>query len=138
MAFDFGPFTATVPDGWTVGEDDDLIAVYPPAGDSYIQVSTYRAGAGHVPTADELWEFSEESLEPTWNVSKSSIWRDGTGCALDAEGPTEVGGALLAFRLWPGQLIFATFYYSPDSARHVEAARALLSSIEPSRDNGER
>ena len=134
MKFDFGPFAATVPEGWTAGEDGDLIAVYPPDGDSHIQISTYRADADHEPSADELWEFSEQSLEPAWNIDKTSIRRDGTGYTLDAEGPIEEGGGVLAFRLWPGQLIFATFYHSPDSARHLEAARAFMSSIQPPRD----
>ena len=134
MAYDFGPFRATVPDSWTVGNDGDLIAIYPPNEGSYIQISTYEGPEDHEPTAGELWEFAEGSLEAAWMVDPVRIRRDGPGYALDAEGAMEIGGGLLAFRLWPGQLIFASFYHSKEAAKYVDAARAFMSSIRPSRD----
>jgi hypothetical protein len=134
MAFDFGLFAATVPDGWTVGEDGELIAVYPPDGDSHIQISTYVGPDGHAPNEVELWEFAEESLERNWRIGPASIRPDREGYRLDAEGPMDVGGGLVAFRLGPGQLIFATFYHSPESRGHLDAARQFMASIRPSSD----
>jgi hypothetical protein len=128
-ANDFGSFLAIVPTGWTVGSDDELIAVHPPDGDSYIQVSIYRGPDGHVPSSEELWDFAEESLEASWGVMASSIRSADGGFALDAEGPTDVGGAVVAFRLWPGRLLFATFYHSSESARYAGDARAFMASL---------
>ena len=129
---DFGSFSAAVPMGWTVGSDDEFIAVYPPDGDSYIQVSTYRGQEHHAPSREELWEFAEESLEAAWAVTAASIRPVDGGFALDADGPTDVGGAVVAFRLWPGRLLFATFYHSPESARYAGDASAFMASLRPS------
>lgn len=128
-ATDFGSFLAIVPTGWTVGSDDELIAVYPPDGESYIQVSTYRGPDGHVPSSEELWDFAEESLEASWGVTASSIRSADGGFALDADGATDVGGAVVAFRLWPGRLLFATFYHSAESARYADDASAFMASL---------
>jgi hypothetical protein len=131
---DFGSFSATVPTSWTIESDDELIAVYPPDGDSFIQISTYRGPEHHAPTREELWEFAEESLEEAWAVSPTSIRPADGGFALDAGGPTDVGGALVAFRLWPGRLLFATFYHSPESARYASDALLFMASLAPSSD----
>jgi hypothetical protein len=134
MTIDFGLFRATYPrTGRSAKTRTTLTVIYPPDGDAAIQISTYRGPDGHLPTPEELWDFAEP-FDPDWKVDRASIRRDRGGYALDAEGPAEIGGALLAYRLWPGQLVFATFYYSEDAARHLEVARALLSSLEPSDD----
>lgn len=133
----FGSFFASVPEGWAVGEDEEdpqLIAIYPPNGDAALQISTYDGPAGHRPSPEELWDFAQP-FDPKWGVTRTSIRSDRGGFALDAEGPTETGGAALqAFRLWPGRLLLATFYYSDDAAHHVEAARQFISTLRPSRD----
>ena len=131
MEVDFGSFTGDVPDGWTVGEDDDLLAVFPPTGDAYVQISSYRGPDDVVPTQDELWDFAQDSLERSWAVHKEAIRRDGAGYALDAEGPTSLGHGVIAFRLWPSRLLFATFYYTDQDGVHVPAAKAFMASLQP-------
>lgn len=131
---DFGSFFGALPKGWTVGSDDQLIAVYPPNGDSFVQVSTYRGPDDEAPTREELWDFAEDSLEAAWGVTPAAIRPIDGGLALDAEGTTADGGAVVAFRLWPGRLLFATFYHSPESARYAADARAFMGSLRPGSD----
>ena len=128
---ELGPFSAVLPSGWTVGSDGDLLSVYPPDGEAYVQISTYIGPEDDKPSAAELWDFAEESLEPSWSVTQDAIRAEPLGFALDAEGPTDFGAGLLAFRMWPGRLLFATFYYEPKDARSAESARSFFASIRP-------
>jgi hypothetical protein len=128
---ELGSFAAVLPSGWTVGSDGDLLAIYPPDGEAYIQISTYVGPEDGEPNAAELWDFAEESLEPSWSVTQDAIRAEPPGFALDAEGMTDFGAGLLAFRLWPGRLLLATFYYEPRDARLAEAARSIFASIRP-------
>ena len=125
-------FSAVVPSGWTVGSDGDLIAIYPPDGEAYVQISTYVGPDDHEPSAAELWKFRRGiQWKSSWSVTKDGIRPEPPGFALDAEGPTEFGAGLMTFRLWPGRLLFATFYYEPKDARLTEAARKFFASIRP-------
>jgi hypothetical protein len=59
----FGAFSAVVPPGWTVGEDGDLIAVHPPGGEAYLEISVYVGPDDARPSAADLCEFAEDSFE---------------------------------------------------------------------------
>src|SRR5687768_11413043 len=110
----FGSVSAAGPAGWTVASDDDLLAVYPPDAEAYIQISTYLGPEDHEPSATELWECAGDALETSWAVTQGAIRELPSGFALDAEGPTKDGAGVLAFRLWPGRLLFAAFYFRPE------------------------
>ena len=89
---DLGGFWATLPEGWTIGNDEGLTAVYPPDGDEYVQVTTYRGPDGYQPTAEELWEFASQSIGEAWPVTVASVRKHENGYSLDAEGPVEAEG----------------------------------------------
>jgi hypothetical protein len=128
---EIGSWTAVVPVGWTVGSDGELMAVYPPDGDSYVQISTYRGPEDEEPSAAELWDFAADSLEPSWNVTQDAIRHEPPGFVLDAEGATDTGGAIVTFRYWPSRLLFATFYYSLEDVGLTDAVRSMFASILP-------
>jgi hypothetical protein len=131
--FDFGMYTADVPPGWEVGEDPEdgeLTAVFPGTGTSYVQISAF-SGPPDEPTTDELWDFAEETVSGL-AVAKDAIRHLDEGLALDVHDPE--ARAVVAFRLWRGRLVFASFYYEAADEEHVSAAKEMFGSLAPGGD----
>jgi hypothetical protein len=130
----FGGFSADVPADWTVGDDGSLLAIYPPYGESVIQISTYRGPPRHEPSAAELLEFAEPSMTPEkWHKDPPSVRQIADGYfAIDLETSDEGGLSMLyGYRLWRGRLLLATYTYAAEDVHFLPDARSLIESIEP-------
>lgn len=130
-------YQVDVPDGWAVGadeEDQTLDAIVPPdSGGARVFVSAYSAPPNHTPTADELWEFVEESVAG-WGSTPSDIRQDRDGFALDVRGDTAEATGIVAARLWPGTLVFASYYYEPndpDDVSQLPVVEQVFASLAP-------